>query len=51
MKTFAIENETNYITLHTTIQEVEAVANVECFRNQAALSKLAPNWPAARLVA
>ena len=29
MKTFTIENETNNITLHTTIQEAEAVANAE----------------------
>ena len=50
MKTFTIENETNNITLHTTIQEAEAVANTESFRNEAGLAKLAANWPAARLV-
>ena len=50
MKTFTIENESNDITLHTTIQEAEAVPNAERFRNKAALAKLAANWPAARLV-
>ena len=50
MKTFTIENESNDITLHTTIQEAEAVPNAERFRNEAALAKLAANWPAARLV-
>src|SRR5882762_4606740 len=50
MKTFTIENETNNITIHTTIQEAEALANVEIFRNESGLAKLAANWPAARLV-
>src|ERR1700680_1723185 len=50
MKTFTIENETNNITIHTTAQEAEAVANAERFRNEAGLAKLAADWPAARLV-
>src|SRR6266567_922746 len=50
MKAFTIENETNNITLHATIQDAEAVADAEHFRNEAALAKLAANWPAARLV-
>jgi len=50
MKTFTIDNETNNITIHTTIQAAEAVANAERFRNEAGLAKLAANWPAARLV-
>jgi outer membrane biosynthesis protein TonB len=50
MKAFTIENETNNITLHATIQDAEAVANAEHFRNEAGLAKLAANWPAARLV-
>jgi Protein of unknown function (DUF3489) len=50
MKTFTIENETNNITLHMTIQDAEAVANAERFRNEAGLAKLAADWPAARLV-
>ncbi len=50
MKAFTIENETNNITLHATIQDAEAVPNAELFRNEAALAKLAANWPASRLV-
>jgi hypothetical protein len=44
MKIFTIENETNNITLHTTIQDAEAVANAERFRNEAGLAKLAVDW-------
>src|ERR1019366_8206136 len=50
MQTFTIENETNNITIHTTIQDAEAVANAERFRNEGGLAKLAADWPAARLV-
>ena len=50
MKTFTIENETNNITIHATIQEAEAVANAERFLTEAQLAKLAADWPAARLV-
>jgi Protein of unknown function (DUF3489) len=50
MKTFTIENETNNITVHATIEEAEAVANAERFRTEAQLAKLAAGWPAARLV-
>src|ERR1700733_2110384 len=50
MKTFTIENETNNITIHATVQDAEAVANAERFRNEAGLAKLAADWPAARLV-
>ena len=50
MKIFTIETETNNITVHATVQEAEAVANSEHFRNQAGLAKLAANWPAARLI-
>src|SRR5712671_3831387 len=50
MKTFTIENETSNITIHATRQEAEAVPGSECFANEAALLKLAANWPAARLV-
>jgi hypothetical protein len=50
MKTYTIENETNNITVHATKQEAEAVAGSECFANEAALAKLAANWPTARLV-
>lgn len=47
---FTIENESNNIMAHTTIQEAEAVPNAERFRNEATLAKLAAEWPAARLV-
>src|SRR5580700_7745211 len=50
MKTLTIENETNNITIHVTVQDAEAVANAERFRNEAGLSKLAADWPASRLV-
>ena len=50
MKIFTIENETNNITVHATVQGAEAVANAERFRNEAGLNKLAADWPAARLV-
>ena len=50
MKTFTIENETNNITIHATIQDVEAVENADRFRTEAQLAKLAADWPAARLI-
>src|SRR5580658_2453307 len=50
MKIFTIENDSNNITLHASVQEAEAVANAERFRNEAGLSKLAADWPASRLV-
>ena len=49
MKNFTIENETNNITLHGSAKEAEAVPNSERFSNEAALAKIAANWPAARL--
>ena len=45
MKIFTIENETNNITLHGTVPEAEAVENAEHFGKEAALAKLAANWP------
>jgi hypothetical protein len=50
MKNFTIENETNNITVHGSVKDAEAVPNSERFGNEAALAKLAANWPAARLV-
>src|SRR5271157_4203035 len=50
MKHFSIENETNNVTIHGSAKEAEAVPNSERFSNEAALAKLAANWPAARLV-
>ena len=50
MKNFTIENETNDITIHASAEEAEAFPNSERFGSEAALVKLAANWPAARLV-
>jgi hypothetical protein len=50
MKHFTIENETNNIMVHSSAKEADAVPNTERFSNEAALAKLAVNWPAARLV-
>jgi hypothetical protein len=50
MKTFTIDNETNNITLHPSAKAAEAVPDSERFNSEAALTKLAADWPAARLV-
>jgi hypothetical protein len=50
MKHFTIENETNNIMIHGSAKDADAVPNTERFSNEAALAKLAANWPAARLV-
>ena len=50
MKHFTIESETNNIMIHGSAKEADAVPNGERFSNEAALAKLAANWPAARLV-
>jgi len=50
MKNFTIENDSNNITVHASAKEAEAVPNSERFGNEAALAKLAANWPAARLI-
>jgi hypothetical protein len=47
---FTIENESNNIMAHATVQDAEAAPNAERFRNEASLAKLATEWPAARLV-
>ena len=50
MKNFTIDNETNNIAVHGSVKEADGVPNSERFSNEAALAKLAANWPAARLV-
>jgi Protein of unknown function (DUF3489) len=50
MKSFTIENQTNDITVYASAIEAEAAANSKRFTSEAALAKLAANWPAARLV-
>jgi Protein of unknown function (DUF3489) len=49
MKSFTIDAENN-ITVHSSAKEAEAVPNSERFSTEAALAKLAANWPATRLV-
>ena len=48
MKNFTIDAENN-ITVHGSAKEADAVPNSERLGNEAALAKLAANWPAARL--
>jgi hypothetical protein len=50
MKHFTIDNETNNIMLHTSLAEAEATPNAQRFATEAALGKLAADWPTARLV-
>ena len=50
MKAFTIENESNNITLHTTLAAAKAVSEAEHFRDEAGLAKLAADWPMPRLV-
>jgi len=50
MKHFTIENETNNITVHASAKEAESVPNSERFASEAALAKIAGNWPTSRLV-
>jgi hypothetical protein len=50
MKHFTIDNESNEIMVHTVVAEAEAVPNTQRFATEAALGKLASEWPAARLV-
>lgn len=50
MKVFTIDKGTNNITIHASVQEASVVANAKRFRSEAALARLAANWPMARLV-
>jgi hypothetical protein len=47
--TYTIDAD-NTISAHATLKQAEAVEGAEHFRNEAALAKLAGNWPIARLV-
>jgi hypothetical protein len=49
MKIFTID-KTNNITVHTSVEDAEAVVHAERFRNEQGLAKLATDWPATRLV-
>lgn len=50
MRVFTIENETNNITVHASVQEASTVVNARRFRNEAALARLAADWPTSRLI-
>jgi hypothetical protein len=50
MKIFTVENETNNITVHASVQEARLVANAKRFRSEAAFARLAADWPTSRLV-
>ena len=50
MKHFTFEIESNNIAVHGSVKEAEAVPDSERFGSEAALAKLAANWPASRLV-
>ena len=50
MKTYTIENENNNITVHASAKAAETVPGAERFSSEAALGKLAGDWPASRLV-
>jgi hypothetical protein len=50
MKHFTIETESNNIMVHTSLAEAEAVPGTQRFGTEAALGKLAADWPTARLV-
>ena len=50
MTIFTIENETNNITAHGTIEEARLIKNAHIFKTEKALAKLAESWPTSRLV-
>src|SRR5690242_17329496 len=50
MKTYTIESESNNITLHASVKDAESVPGAERFSSEAALAKLAADWPATRLL-
>ena len=50
MTIFTIENESNNITAHGTIEEARLIKNAHIFKTEKALAKLAESWPTSRLV-
>ncbi len=50
MRIFTIENENSNIAIHATFREASTVANAMRFRTEAALSRLAADWPTSRLI-
>ena len=45
VKVFTIQNETNNIAIHTTVQEASGLANATRFRSEASFTRLAAVWP------
>jgi len=50
MRVFTIDNETGKIAIHATVHQASTVANAMRFRTEAALSRLAADWPTSRLI-
>jgi hypothetical protein len=50
MEFYTIEDESNNVAVHSSAKEADAVRNSERFSNEAALARLAVNWPTSRLV-
>ena len=45
-----IENETNNVTAHGSIEEARSIKNAHIFKTEKALVKMAESWPTSRLV-
>jgi hypothetical protein len=50
MEFYSIGDESNNVAVHSSAKEADAVRNSERFSNEAALARLAVNWPTSRLV-
>ena len=50
MKTFAIENDTDRITIHLSAAEARKATSSECFDDEAELVRRAADWPTSRLI-
>ena len=51
MRTFTIDNETNAITAHATVQNAVPISGTQHSRSEAELAELAATWSTARLIA
>ena len=50
MTIFTIENESNNIIAHGSIEEARSIKNAHMFKTEKALAKLAESWPTSRLI-
>lgn len=50
MKVYSIGNTTDHIAVHSSAKEAEGLTNTQRFSNEAALAKLAIEWPTSRLI-